>query len=199
MTPMMILRLSKEKLQKLKPKRMLIRSMLIDHKLLLQPKRKLRFSPFQESHKLKVNLLTLKPVERKRITKEVNVVEEAAEIEVAAAEVANSEINQEKPVGEAEVVVSILDLVLHTRLMARVTLVLTNPIDPTNVVTESKMRVKKAPNMKDLIEEMALVRLVVVEKISKMVIVDQSKGKKLKRNQKRRLRKKLLLKRKRRA
>ena len=80
--------------------------MLIDHKLLL-PKKKLRFSPSQESHKLKVNSLTLKPVERKRITKEVNVVEEAAVIEVAAAEVANSEIRQEKLVGEAEVVVLI--------------------------------------------------------------------------------------------
>ena len=107
MTPMMILRLSKEKLQKLKPKRMLIRSMLIDHKLRLLPKKKLRFSPSRESHKLKVNSLTLKLVERKRITKEVNVVEEAAVIEVAAAEVVNSEIKQEKPVGEAEVVVLI--------------------------------------------------------------------------------------------
>ena len=195
---MMILRLSREKLQKLKPKRMPIRSMLIDHKLLLQPKRKLRFSPFKESHKLKVNLQTLKPVERKRITKEVNVVEEAAEIEVAAAEVANSEIKQEKQVGEAEVVVLILDLVLLTRLMPRVALVLTNPLNPTNVI-ESQMRVKKAPNMKDLIKEMALVRLVVVEKNSRMVIANQSKVKKLKRNQKRRLRKKLLLKRKRRS
>ena len=82
--------------------------------------------------------------------------------------------------------------------MPRVPLVLTNPINPTDVI-ESQMRVKMAPNMKDMTEEMALVRLVVAEKISRMVIVSQSKVKKLKRNQKRRLRKKPLLKRKRRS
>lgn len=79
--------------------------------------------------------------------------------------------------------------------MPRVPLVLTNPIDPTDVI-ESQMRVKMAPNMKDLIEEMALVRLAVVEKNSRMVIASQSK---LKKNQKKRLRKKLLLRRKRRS
>lgn len=72
---------------------------------------------------------------------------------------------------------------------------MTNPIDPTDVI-ESQMRVKMAPNMKDLIEEMALVRLAVVEKNSRMVIASQSK---LKKNQKKRLRKKLLLRRKRRS
>lgn len=75
---------------------------------------------------------------------------------------------------------------------------MTNPINPTDVI-ESQMRVKKAPNMKDLIEEMGLVRLAVVEKTSRMVIASSSKVKKLKKNQKRRLRKKLLLKRKRRS
>ena len=79
--------------------------------------------------------------------------------------------------------------------MLREPLVLTNPINPTDVI-ESQMRVKMAPNMKDLIEEMALVRRAVEEKISRMVIASQSK---LKKNQKRRLRKKLQLKRKRRS
>lgn len=74
---------------------------------------------------------------------------------------------------------------------------MTNLINPTDVI-ENQMRVKMAPNMKDLIEEMALVRLAVVEKISRMVIASL-KVKKLKKNLKRRLRKKLLLRRKRRS
>lgn len=191
MTLMMILRSSKERSQRLKPRRTPIRSMLIDHKLLLQSKKRPRFSPFQESHKLKVNSPILKLVERRRITKEVNVVE-AAVIEVAA-EVAKQEKLQE----EAEVVVSILDLVLLTRLMPRVPQVLIDLSYPTNVI-EGQMKEKKVPNMRALIKEMALERLVVAEKTSKMVIVSQE-VKKLKKNQKRRLKKKLLLRRKRRS
>lgn len=188
---MMILRSSKERSQRLKPRRTPIRSMLIDHKLPLQSKKRPRFSPFQESHKLKVNSPILKLVERRRITKEVNVVE-AVVIEVAA-EVAKQEKLQE----EAEVVVSILDLVLLTRLMPRVPQVLIDRSYPTNVI-EGQMKEKKVPNMRALIKEMALERLVVAEKTSKMVIVSQE-VKKLKKNQKRRLKKKLLLRRKRRS
>lgn len=192
MTPMMILRSSKERSQRLKPRRTPIRSMLIDHKLPLQSKKRPRFWPFQESHKLKVNSpILLKLVERRRITKELNVVE-AAVIEVAA-EVAKQEKLQE----EAEVVVSILDLVLLTRLMPTVPQVLIDLSYPTNVI-EGQMKEKKVPNMRALIKEMALERLVVAEKTSKMVIVSQE-VKKLKKNQKRRLKKKLLLRRKRRS
>jgi hypothetical protein len=196
MTPMMILRLSKEKSQKLNPKRTLTRSTLIDHKLLLQLKKKLRFSPLQVLPKLKVNSLTLKLVEIKRITK-LNVVEEEVVTEVAAVEVANGEIKQEKLVMAVEVAVSILDLALLTRLMPRVPLVLKNKASEINV-RESQMKVKTAVNMRDLTEEMAPERLVVVEKISRMVIASPEVIK-LRKNQKRRSKKKLLLKRKRRS
>jgi hypothetical protein len=196
MTPMMILRLSKEKSQKLNPKRTLTRSTLIDHKLLLQLKKKLRFSPLQVLPKLKVNSLTLKLVEIKRITK-LNVVEEEVVTEVAAVEVANGEIKQEKLEMAVEVAVSILDLALLTRLMPRVPLVLKNKASEINV-RESQMKVKTAVNMRDLTEEMAPERLVVVEKISRMVIASPEVIK-LRKNQKRRSKKKLLLKRKRRS
>lgn len=193
---MMILRLSKEKSQKLNPKRTLTRSTLIDHKLLLQLKKKLRFSPLQVLPKLKVNSLTLKLVEIKRITK-LNVVEEEVVTEVAAVEVANGEIKQEKLEMAVEVAVSILDLALLTRLMPRVPLVLKNKASEINV-RESQMKVKTAVNMRDLTEEMAPERLVVVEKISRMVIASPEVIK-LRKNQKRRSKKKLLLKRKRRS
>jgi hypothetical protein len=95
------------------------------------------------------------------------------------------------------VAVSILDLALLTRLMPRVPLVLKNKASEINV-RESQMKVKTAVNMRDLTEEMAPERLVVEEKISRMVIASPEVIK-LRKNQKRRSKKKLLLKRKRRS
>jgi hypothetical protein len=81
--------------------------------------------------------------------------------------------------------------------MPRVPLVLKNKASEINV-RESQMKVKTAVNMRDLTEEMAPERLVVVEKISRMVIASPEVIK-LRKNQKRRSKKKLLLKRKRRS